>query len=548
MGNLNIGQYKTFELKINKDEYWDFYLHRSSESVYDLCTDGSVLYDKSLIANIDITNPECFQNGMLIGMDGYVWEDAVNVNGILYNIGYTGLDNGLIPFRRDTITNKDFLQLYTKSEYQIKDGFTLGLHQVSGATRLFEYPISINENSVKLNGGFYQGFFKTTCDEYQILPSVIEKGEEWNLQFTLFKSDLEKESDKTLNDKYPNNKGIFFYIGTRAENKWDCLYNTSEGSGEIDECLKFTNINITDEDMSKLDDDIFGDDYIDEGVNEKECPKNEDTEYLEDDIDLSKVELTTREGFELKESHQYYIDTDNKFLLFNRTKDGITVNTYEEGDHVRYVGTKNDFKDNLYLLMNRTKTGFTVNNIDEYRDTFVKEYNIYKDLYSNAIAFRITDNGEIGYRYLIEDCDSENNLKIREGYSTPGIVKNDEWVSINIKIIGHETTMVIYFYVNGKLVFVTDPMPKLNLRALDDLYEKQEAVPYSISIGGGTQGLAETILPNYMSNPDRVYPLEENFAGSFIGHLKNFRFFKGYVPFSAIVNNSKYDLNNIYKK
>jgi hypothetical protein len=57
------------------------------------------------------------------------------------------------------------------------------------------------------------------------------------------------------------------------------------------------------------------------------------------------------------------------------------------------------------------------------------------------------------------------------------------------------------------------------------LDEKQEAVPYSISIGGGTQGLVETILPDYMCNINNEFPLETYFTGTFIGDFKSFKFY-----------------------
>ena len=78
---------------------------------------------------------------------------------------------------------------------------------------------------------------------------------------------------------------------------------------------------------------------------------------------------------------------------------------------------------------------------------------------------------------------------------------------------------------------------------LNDIYEKQEGVPYNISLGGGTQGLAETIQPNYMLNPTRVYPLEKAFAGSFIGYLKSFKIYNCFMEQLIIENNYKYEKN-----
>ena len=76
-----------------------------------------------------------------------------------------------------------------------------------------------------------------------------------------------------------------------------------------------------------------------------------------------------------------------------------------------------------------------------------------------------------------------------------------------------------------KLKYITSELPKLNLHDLDEIKEKQEGVAYNISVGGGTQGLAETIMPDYMYNPTRTFPIEENFSGTFIGDIKSFKLY-----------------------
>jgi hypothetical protein len=108
--------------------------------------------------------------------------------------------------------------------------------------------------------------------------------------------------------------------------------------------------------------------------------------------------------------------------------------------------------------------------------------------------------------------------------------------------------MVLRFYVNGKLVFISKPLPKLNLRQLDELYEKQEGVPFNISLGGGTQGLTETILPNYMLDPYRLYPLEEYFAGTFIGEIKSFKIYNNSIEYNNIFNNYVVEKDRLTKK
>lgn len=609
MSNILNNNFHNLKLNVNNDEYWDFFLNNDYFESYNF--DSSSMYDDCLISFIDVALYDCVFEDEINSISDYSWEFSNATDYTLNNIGYTGFDNGLLYFRKDKITNKDFVKLYTESKYEIKDDNALKLHKVTGSTMVYEYPLTVEDYAVKLNGGFYQGFFKTECEKYQVLPSVLEQGDTWAYEFVLKKCEFEKESNKTLNDKYPENKGIFFYIGTRAENKWIYLYDEN-GNDECftlspDDYVEDAEIDVKTHkinaflDMSlemptpweeiaiddyvsnkyylsgtynhtnfsdiyldfepKNDNDIddmyelitncsgecqyisdcinFGDDYLDSDDND-EC----EFDYVENDIDISDLTYTTDEGFIIGKYEEYF-DTDNKFLLFDRTCDGFNVKNWKDGTMFRYVSEKYDFNENLFLLMNRTCTGYNVNNISSLKESMKKEYDIYKDLYNNALAFRITDNGAIGYRYLVQNCDGESPYKILEGYSKDGIIKNNEWSVIHIKISAYYSTMQMRFYVNGNLVFVTKELPKLNLRELNEIYEKQETVPFNISLGGGTQGLCDVILPNYMIEPYRVYPLEKHFAGTFIGYFKSFKIYNCDVEFLNILNNFKYEMNNL---
>lgn len=604
MSNLNVHNTHNLRLEMNYDEYWDFSLNTDDFSPY--LFNQSELVTKCLMSYIDVGLYDCVFEDWINSLPNYVWDKAISSSRTLNNIGYTGFDNGLLNFRKDRILNSDFIKLYKDSHYKIPKETTLYLHKVNGSTLVYEYPLTVNDFDIKLNGGFYQGFFKTTCDDYQVLPSYLDSGDCWAYEFVLKKSNLDKESTKTLNDSHPNNKGIFFYIGTRAENKWIYLYD-EDGNDKcftlspddyvedahidpktykldsfldvslempveweaiaLDDYIvnkyydpnlyKQPNVfmgnyidfdedikpNIIDENTPHIDMEwccsancpqktnsaeckryftkceLFGDDYLDD-----DDIVDPDTDYVEPDIDISNFVYETDNDFIIGKNEEYF-DTDNKFLLFDRTKDGFVIDTWKEGSVFRYVRERNNFNGNLFLLMNRTKDGYTVDTIDELRDKYKQEYDVDKDLYQNALAFRITDDGKIGYRYLIQNCDGNSKYTIIEGYSKPNIIQDDKWYTIHVKIKAMFSTMIIQFYVNGDLVFVSKEMPKLNLRALDDVYEKQETVPYNISIGGGTQGLCDTILPNYMIDPYRVYPLEEYFAGSFIGFFKSFKFY-----------------------
>ena len=658
MANLKVNNYNNLYLRINGDEYWDFFVNKDSYGSFKI-NDG--LYDKCLISYIDLSDEECFDSdNWIYGKNRYVWDKSLALGYTLYNITYLGVDNGLFTFRKDRITNKDFLEIFQENNFKIKENdYRLKLHAVSGSTLQYDYPLYMENGCVKLNGGFYQGFFKTECDKYQILPTAFEHGDTLNLEFTLKRCDLEKESDKTLNDKYPQNKGIFFYVGTRAENKWIYLYDKDDEDGledcyelgvddfvedgEIDkkdyiignfydpnpefdgydpfELGDYTDYKYYDpsyyeddpcdwDDMSyyievvsdkkqkviPCDSDLpfkrltwccgeesdeeeyilkpwfhgcgcpisykripkekdvfdpnplkmgteFGEDYIFD--NGEVMSLEEAVVYIEPELDITDFEYYTDNGFKLSEANQYYFYTDNKFLFFDRTKTGKTVSNWVEGTQFMFAGRRSKFKGNLFILMNRTKTGYTVSNIDELRDQSANEYNPYDDIYNNALAFRITDNGEIGYRMLTIDCEKEGRDKtsIIEGYSFENVIPNCEWTTVNVRISFIFGKMKLMFYVNGKLVYISKELPMLNLKALNEIYDKQEGVPYNISLGGGTQGLAETIQYNYMLNPTRVYPLEKNFAGTFIGYISSFKIYNCFMEQLIIENNYKYEKN-----
>jgi len=649
MANLKVNNYHNLKLRINKDEYWDFFVNKDA---YGYFKDNS---DSCIISYVNLADADC-DSGWLQSNNKYTWEDAISVGYTLYNITYTGVDNGLFTFRKDRITNKDFLDIFQTNKLKIEENDTsLKLHAVSGNTLQYDYPLHCNDEYATFNGGFYQGFFKTECDKYQVLPTHFDDGETYNIEFTLKKCDIEPESNKTLNDKYPENKGIFFYIGTRAENKWIYLYDKEDidglencyqlgmddfvEDGEIDkkdhiignfydldpefveddltwDWDDYTNYNYYDESLYAKDscdwDEMF--DYVEVNPTEtaktidetadhinmsswcctvpqreekyvlkpyfvgcgcpvkykKEKVKSDDEyddylsgcltfgedgyigswddlvdsdyDYWEPELDITDFQYYTDNGFSLAEANWYYFYTDNKYLMFDRTKSGKTIKNWVEGTQYMYCGRKNNFKGNLFILMNRTKTGYTVNTIDTLRDKDANYYNPYKDLYNNALAFRITDKGEIGYRLLTIDCEKEGRDKtsIVEGYSLENVIPKCEWVTINVRItfIGGDK-MKFMFYVNGKLKYISKELPRIELRELNDLYEKQEGVPYNISIGGGTQGLAETIQYNYMLNPTRVYPIEKYFAGSFIGHIKSFKIYNCFMEQIIIENNHK---------
>lgn len=504
MSNIFINNYNNINLKTSKSEYWDFILSKNNDPSELLL--GDSLYDTNLISYINLDDNRCYSGDTIYNTIDYKWVNAFNSGLTLSNIGFTDMDNGLLKFDKNNINSIDFINLLTGSTYSIETGDTrLKLNSVSGNTGEYIYPIEYvngtDLNSIRLDGGFYQGMFKSN-DIYQILPDNIEK--EIAFDFTLKPDFVTTPQPKTLNEKYENNKGIFFYMGLRSENKF--WYDYNKKSNETFPVKSTGNT----------------------------TPLN-----------TSGITLTTNDGFNIQTQGIYKIETDNKFILFNRTPYGLDVNAYNPEQKYYLTGeTKNN--PNLFTLLNRTETGYTVYNIPPQETNL--SYSIYDDINRNNIALRIKDDGSVGYRLLTVDC--ENNLIINEEYSNPNILLDDTWASIVVRVILSDyekcqteyRTMKLMFYVNGKLIFTSKQLPEIIFRQLIERNEKQEGIAYNISLGGGTQGLCDMIgLDNENYETQYLLPIEENFAGSFIGDINKFRIFYGKHDYTKIKNNYNYE-------
>jgi hypothetical protein len=499
------------------------------------------------------------------------------------------------------------------------------------------YPIEVKSDYTALKGGFYQGFFKIEGSDYQTLPHRIYN--EWNFNITLRVKDYIVPSN-TLNGRHPNNKGMFFYIGTRAENKFWELYkhdkainsmkfdessdysldydmvdsdvikhqyhedipnpsNRDDQYGNFCNCNDYfeegfdpygdmyelnkescsignssTNSNATNTftDLRKYDfsefntcsledgfsskktdsciTDYFGDDYTGEGTTTCDCPANDlaiDDDYIIPQISLDDIQLTDSKGFNIGEKGFYEIETDNKFIIFHRGKDGFNKDTWKNEYKFVLTGKTDSPTINYYPYLNRTATGYTTEKIDSLIEEHSYAYNIFNDIKDNAFGLKINDDGSITYKYVVFDCDSENSYKIEEETSMPGVIPSDQWFNIHIKMVRtpsltedlcqkeyRQGKMKVYIYVNGYLKMVSKELPELMLRPLNDGAERQEGVPYNISIGGGTQGLAERIYLDYYDITDYLLPLEKDFGGTFIGDIKGFSFYDCQLPYSTI--------------
>lgn len=538
-----LNKYKRWNdiLTSDRSEYYDIVLTQdNSPSV------GSGIAERCLVSFIDCGDAECIGKDEIVSKREYKWDGSINENVILENIGFTGIDNGTIEYDVNTMTNEKFLNILTGSTLSTEnDDFRLHLHKVTGNTATYDYTSEYKDGYFALKGGFFQGFYKLFGFDYQILPQFIENS--WNMEFELRPQDYEI-AENTLNKTHSGNDGIFFYMGTRAENKFSFFYNDEkENKSECEE-----------------KDSYGGEGYFIE---------NKEEDYLAEDICITGSMIETSEGGIISDKSGKKILTDNKYLFINRTKTGFTVDTWNQCDNVELEIKNKIFKkaipvgdcenkvivtDNKYLYMNRTKTGVTVDDLENgVMEEEKQKYDRKNDLLGNAFALRINENGEIGYSYLIKDCDDEKGYKLMEEFGTDnektGFVsyklKKGEWYTINVRFrildgsidrcgkSDGKRKMRIYIYINGYLKFISKILPEFNFRELDDDKEKQEGVPFNISLGGGTQGLGDSVWLNYREifAPNEI--LEKSFAGTFIGDIRSFKFYACPLEYMEVKNN-----------
>lgn len=502
-----LNNYKRWKpiLVLDNSKYFDTVLSLDNSRSVDI---NRKLTEKCLISYIDAENSKCIiDNGGMVSLPEYSFLNAISDGVTLEDIGLTGTDNGIIRFDKSTITDEEYISIIQNSELSIESGDTrLYLLPMYGNTGKNAYPCSFvkteNESFYSFNGGFLQGVYKLYGFDYQILPNTIEDA--FHFEFVIRPMDYQ-ESGSSLNQNNPNNNGIFFYIGTRSENKFLQFYNY---------------------DFSKY-------------------PQRED--YV--DALYSGTTLETSQGNPITNNEYKNIYTDNGYLIYDRTCNGYTVHTWNRGDTLKIQNKYKEYDDNLFLLLNRGCSGYTVSTLHTYSGETHDSKEVIKDIVNNAFALRITDDGRIGYKYLIQDCDSQLGYKIAEEYSFANIVTRKEWNVINVmlKILNGNINecgeassnrkMKVYIYVNGYLKFVSQELPSINIRELQEEYEKQEMVPFNMSLGGGTVGLGESTWIGSYDGFKYILPIEENFSGSFIGDIKSFKFYNCKLQFNEIKNN-----------
>ena len=554
MGNIKNFNFNKLDVVLSNSDYWDFYLANDESSLH--------VANDCLASYFDFNNSNIFTTGSTSGItisSLTSWTGATNTGYTFNTVGLTGIDNGLVTFIKQSgdTTNLVLLSALTGTTLYVPSGDSrLHLNAITGSTNQFIYPINLNSDFTgqygQFNGGFYQGYYQLDGSTYEVLPTRVPQA--WVAEFWLKKDDtiISAYTGTRLNDTYPNNKGFFFYMGTRAENKF---WNAFEGAdtGCTSGCTVASGCTDT---LSPW------------------CTVLKETGVLigVDGIGNTGDTITLY-------PNQVNVNTyDNPFLLYGQVGHSSSVNfcnncggpsgfgtqlaCYNDGSPITITTPKTIQSNfvNPFLVYGQVGHSSSVNFCNNCGgpsgfgnqqacsfsgfDRSIQFDNLQytADSRDNALGFRIKDDGSIGYRLLTVTgvCSGDTTISgytVEEGYSPSGMVQSNVWTSIIVRYSMYEAYDFcdldqnkparlgrLSFYVNGKLKYFVDDFKEFIARRLNDYFEKQVAVPFNISLGGGSQGLLETQTFDGRDLADLGLDIEQNFAGTFIGNISQFKF------------------------
>jgi hypothetical protein len=499
----------------------------------------------------------------------------------LCDVGLTGIDNGLVK-RMSGETIQINTGLYTTQSDKFsryKYDRRMKMHPITGFTtsenRLWDdnsysYDLSYDNAGgdigyvARLDGGFFQGFYKVAGYDYQVFPERPNLG--WSAEFML-RYRWTGDTSVGLNSRYPNNKGTFFYMGARAENKF---YHYPDGSPKQDSGYTRVTSGLTCMDTCACS--LLGSNphdclkvYQQSGGTSYNCScgcpcscavtaQYPETDPLYDGVSNAlSLRLSGDTG-----SPRLCVKTYRITGGCETTGTCLTGITYTTGTSVtEWCSTRGIFDD---------CSGTTYSNVEHWvQIDAVFQRNEWFD------ACDLNNKGGLGLivKEIYTATTANNSISLieppithEEKYdpaTTEIVTFNDNWTAEEKYRLG-----TMKFYVNGKLFMVAENFEEIIPRLLDTPKEKQIGVGYNISLGGGTQGLHDNLTFSggcpptindivYQQDPEcltthdldnTIYSgltthikLEEYFGGSMIGDISAFRMYTEPLNASQIKHN-----------
>jgi hypothetical protein len=534
-----------------------------------ICQLGSCSFDNDVIVSENYWNPD--------DIDPNFCPKVTD----LCDVGLTGIDNGLVKkMSGETIQITTGLYTNNSDKYsRYKYDRRMKLHPITGFTttqnRLwndnsYSYDLNYATNGgpvgyfARLNGGFFQGFYKIPGYDYQVFPQRMPLG--WTAEFML-RYRWTGDTSVGLNNRYPNNKGTFFYMGSRAENKF---YHYADGEPKQDTGYTRVTSGLTCmhtcgcASSANTSSDCLEVYQISGGTSTNcncgcPCSCTVNAEYPEKDPLYDSVS----NGLSIRLSG----DNGNpRVCIKTYTITGgcetsgtcLTGLTYTTGTSVtEWCSTRGIFdecKNTPYINVEHWVQIDAVFQRNQWLDTC--------DLYEKGGLGLLVDT-------IYTATPANNSVSLIEPplthelpydpATTEIVTFNDNWTEEKKYRLG-----TLKIFVNGKLFMVAENFEEIIPRLLDVQKEKQIGVGYNISIGGGTQGLKDNLTFSggcpetiseitYQQDPEcltthdldnTIYSgltthikLEEYFGGSLIGDVSAFRMYTEPLNASQVKHN-----------
>jgi hypothetical protein len=509
----------------------------------------------------------------------------------LCDVGLTGIDNGLVKkMSGETIQINTGLYSSISDKYsRYKYDRRMKMHPITGftttANRLwndnsYSYDLSYsNENNsvgwfAKLNGGFFQGFYKIAGYDYQVFPERVNLG--WTSEF-LLRYRWTGDTSVGLNNRYPDNKGTFFFMGARAENKF---YHYAEGSPPQDTGYTRVTSGLT-------------------CMHTCGCTSSANTASTCYSVyQLSGITNTTC-GCGCSCNCSSSAQFPEKDPLYDGVSNGLSLRLSGDSGNPRLCIK-------TYRITGGCEsTGTCLTGLTYVTGTSVTEWCSTRGIFDdcrNTTYINVEHWVQIDAVFQRNEYFSGCDLWDKGGL---GLIVSDEYTATTANnslslikppithadVYDPETTEVVTFtdiwmeekkyrlgklklFVNGRLFMVVENFEEIIPHLVNVEKEKQIGVGYNISLGGGTQGLKDNLTFSgtcpatvdeivYQQDPEcltthdldnTIYSgltthirLEEIFGGSMIGDISAFRMYTEPLNASQIAHNfrvlkARYDL------
>jgi hypothetical protein len=587
--NINNYNFNRFDIKLNYKNYFDLTL-ASDEKDYN----QEVVFSSDLIGeedgnrlpvNIDFDSDLSSQKLNILWGEYYSGNTMVSKNfynpnnddlfcysaETLCDIGLTGTDNGLYDqMSGQTLTftmGLDEFETFNPHFYDRR----FKLHQItsyanspnvrfSGNPEVIYNLISKTDDFVgyynELYGGFFQGFYKLHGYDYEVFPERVNLG--WTAEFVLKPRQIEEHTLEPnqfyLNDLYPNNAGTFFFFGSRAENKF---YHTADGINNGDtgytrvtsgltciETCACSDTGVTNSDCltvypmtsSTISHEIGPcQSYNTESVNPP----------IDPEMDIYSNALSIR----------FSGDPVNPKICVKYVKytgDCITTGscettgqTFQTGYVVNEICSVNGIYDNCdYTSGQTTEERWVMVSAVFQRYVELEECDLVNYGGLGDVRKRLYPSEQNGTAYNLIMPPQTHPNSLNKEKQEDLIELNKKWLREKSKRLGS-----LIIYVNGYQFMVIEDFEEIIPRELNTEKEKQLGVPFNISVGGGTQGLKESLIFSGCSQPFGPYIqdpelmvnnvlsgtslsglttnilMEKLFGGTFMGGVSQFRMY-----------------------